>query len=88
MSAHPNPVQQTDPSLLERLLRMLALTEERELTCEEVNQLVDYYMELEQAGENVQHLFPGVAQHLRICPECAEEYDALRRVIGLNGDKS
>ncbi|NOX63957.1 MAG: hypothetical protein GXP42_18740 [Chloroflexi bacterium] len=86
MSNHPTSVRQTGSSPLERLLHILALTEERELTCEEVSQLTDYYAELEQAGESVQQLFPGVTQHLRICPECAEEYRALRRVIGMNGD--
>jgi predicted anti-sigma-YlaC factor YlaD len=68
--------------LLSKLLRMLALTKERELTCSEVNELLDYYLELEQSGENVKALMPTMTQHLRICPECVEEYEALRQIIG------
>lgn len=70
-------------SLFYKLLRMLALTKERELTCSEVNELLDYYVELEQAGENVKALMPTMTQHLRICPECKEEYDALKKITGI-----
>ena len=70
-------------SLFHKLLGMLALTRERELTCMEVNDLVDYYVELEQAGENVKALMPAMTQHLRICPECKEEYEALKQIIGI-----
>jgi len=69
-------------SLFHKLLEMLALTRERELECSEVNELADYYVELEQAGENVKALMPAMTQHLRICPECKEEYEALKQVIG------
>jgi len=78
-----SPVSTTEMSLFQKLLRMLALTKERELTCMEVNDLVDYYVELEQAGENVKALMPAMTQHLRICPECKEEYEALKQVIGI-----
>jgi len=70
-------------SLLSKLLHMLALTKERELTCSEVNELLDYYVELERSGENVKVLMPTMSQHLRICPECVEEYEALRQIIGI-----
>jgi hypothetical protein len=62
---------------------MLALTKERELTCSEVNELLDYYVELEQSGESVKALMPTMTQHLRICPECVEEYEALKQIIGV-----
>lgn len=77
------PVSTTEMSLFHKLLRMLALTRERELTCMEVNDLVDYYVELEQSGENVKALMPAMTQHLRICPECKEEYEALKQVTGI-----
>ncbi|NOZ49272.1 MAG: hypothetical protein GXP37_04390 [Chloroflexi bacterium] len=70
--------------MIQKLLRMLALTRERELTCDEVFDLMDYYTELEQAGENVQALMPQVAHHLQICPECREECEALLAVLTAN----
>ncbi|MCP4198231.1 MAG: hypothetical protein GY762_13860 [Proteobacteria bacterium] len=68
-------------SLFKKMLRMLALTEERELTCEEAFELFDYYAELEQSGESMRGLMPTLMQHLRICPECAEEYQALQKMM-------
>ncbi|NOZ70997.1 MAG: hypothetical protein GXP38_03645 [Chloroflexi bacterium] len=74
----------TQPTLLQKLLYMLSLTEERELGCAEVFELMDYYVELEQAGENVQMLLPQLAQHFRVCPDCAEEYEALCAIMKVN----
>lgn len=72
------------PSLLKKLLYVLSITEERELTCPEADQLLDYYTELEQRGENVKGMMPQIAHHLRICPECEEEHQALKHIIGLD----
>ncbi len=67
--------------IMGKLLRILAMTQERELSCVEVFTLVDYCIELERAGANVQGLLPQVAHHLRLCTECADEYLALRRCL-------
>ncbi|MCO6449838.1 MAG: hypothetical protein J5I90_03515 [Caldilineales bacterium] len=72
--------------LLRKLLNMLSLTRERELTCDEVFKLADYYVELQHQGENVQSLMPSVAQHLKICVECADEFEAMMRIIGAQPD--
>ncbi len=79
-ASHPIP---ESIAVLVRLLRTLAMTEERELSCEEVFELVDYYAELQGAGVNAQDLLPAVAHHLRLCPECADEYRALLRCLEL-----
>ncbi len=81
------PHQRTDASILwEKLLRMLSLTRERELTCNEAQDLLDIYVDLELAGKNPQQLLPDVSQHLRICPECREEHDALLKILA-EGDE-
>ncbi len=75
-------------AILVRLLRTLAMTEERELSCEEVFELVDYYAELQGTGVNAQDLLPAVAHHLRLCPECADEYRALMRCLEMETSAS
>lgn len=78
------PASLTTPSptpIMGKLMRVLAMTQERELSCVEVFTLVDYCIEMERAGENVQGLLPQVAHHLRLCAECADEYLALRRCL-------
>ena len=71
-------------AILEKMMRMLALTQERELTCPEVFELIDYYAQLEQSGENVRSLLPMLDQHLRLCGDCAEEYEALKQIIAMS----
>ena len=68
--------------IVQDLLRMLANTEEQELTCEQCFAFLDYYVELEAAGADVERILPEVAQHLRVCTDCEEEYRALLQVIG------
>lgn len=67
--------------LLIQLLRMLEKTREDELSCDDVFALVDEYVEAVQRGEDVARLKPLVLQHLEMCRECEEEYQALLRVL-------
>ena len=58
-------------------LSMMAVTEETELSCDEVHELIDQFAEMQTRGENPAHLFPLVQRHLDMCPECKEEFEAL-----------
>jgi hypothetical protein len=39
------------------------------------------YVELELAGGDAEHLFPGLAAHLRNCSACAEDYEGLVALV-------
>jgi len=67
--------------MMVRLLRMVENSDEVELTCDQVFELLDQYVELEARGENVAHLLPLVKRHLDRCRDCHEEYEALARVF-------
>ncbi len=71
---------------LKKLMRILSLTEERELSCEEAFDLVDAYLELEEAGENMLGRYPQLAHHLRLCSDCWDEYLALRECVEEHGE--
>ncbi len=61
---------------LRELLRVVAATRAQEIDCEQFLTRVAAY--LETIGD--QALLPEldvVAQHLEVCPECSEEFDAL-----------
>lgn len=62
---------------LKVLLDKLARTETHELACDDVHTVLAEFTEMQQRGENVSHLMPLVQQHLDLCPDCQEEYDAL-----------
>lgn len=68
-------------SMMGRLLRMVEDTDEVEIACDEVFELLDQYVELEARGEDVAQLLPFVKRHLEKCHDCHEEYEALMRVF-------
>lgn len=67
--------------MLRKLLEQIARTQERELHCGEVFALLDQYVEAVAAGQDPSSLMPLVKDHLELCPDCLEEYEALLRVI-------
>jgi hypothetical protein len=72
---------QENGSMMGKLLQMVENTDEIEIPCDEVFDLLDQYVELEARGEDVAHLLPMVKRHLDRCRDCHEEYEALARVF-------
>ncbi len=50
-----------------------------EVSCEECFELLDQYVDLELAGEDVDALVPGMRAHLAGCPACHEDHESLRK---------
>ena len=67
--------------LVPNLLRRLENTLDEELSCDEVLALVDVCAEASQRGEDVDKIAPLLRQHLAMCTECEEEYQALIQVL-------
>ena len=70
----------TDPRpdhLLERLLGPAA----PEVSCETCFELLDRYVDLEDAGTDADERLPGMRAHLQGCPACQEEYASLRALV-------
>ncbi|MBN1666800.1 MAG: hypothetical protein JW862_06915 [Anaerolineales bacterium] len=68
-------------SMMGKLLQMVENTDEVEIACDEVFELLDQYVEFEARGEDVAQLLPFVKRHLEKCHDCHEEYEALMRVF-------
>ena len=62
------------------LLRVVSATEPEELDCDQVLESVGALLESLEEGEEPPEELAKVSQHLRVCPECREEFDALMRV--------
>lgn len=73
----PSQAQQ----VLKAMLRKIEHTQEIELTCGEVFDLLDQYAEMAANGEDVTQLMPLVKQHLEMCSDCREEFEALLNVL-------
>jgi hypothetical protein len=70
-------------SEVERLLRLIARTEDEEISCSECFELLSIYVDLEVAGDNPDVKVPRFRQHLDQCGVCREEYETLREFIRL-----
>jgi len=71
---HPDP-------LMTKMLKSLAITDEHEISCDNVFAVLDEFAEAVMRGENVLTLMPLVRKHLDICPDCREEYESLLRML-------
>lgn len=77
----PTRRQSVQPEALQKMMEMLARTDEVELTCDEVFAMLDQFTELATQGVDVTRLMPLIQRHLDMCADCREEYEALRRVL-------
>ncbi len=69
-----------DPEM-QKLLQSLAMTEEQEISCDDVFAVLDQFVEAVRRGENVLIFMPLVRRHLDMCPDCREEYETLLRML-------
>jgi len=74
-------VQDPEQASIQVLLRSVAMTDEQELSCDEVYALVDQFAEMIKRGEDGSGLMPMVQKHLNMCPDCREEYEALLKMM-------
>lgn len=78
------PEELSDP-MIEQLIRSLASSNEEELSCSEVYDLLDQYAESHLRGEDAERLMPLLKEHLDVCHECCDEYEAL--ISAVEGSK-
>lgn len=62
-------------------LRILESVREEEIPCDEIYSKLDEYVEREVSKKDAAQLMPLIREHLDICPECCEEYEALLNVL-------
>ena len=65
-------------------LEQIYATAEAEIDCQRLQALLPTYVDLEIAGNHPADRLPEIKVHLAQCPDCAEEYQALRAVAGLD----
>ena len=65
-------------------LRILEGVREEEIPCSEIYAKLDEYVEREVSKKDAAQLMPLIREHLDVCPECCEEYEALLSVLNEN----
>lgn len=66
---------------IDALLRLVGLTQDEEINCEQCLASVAEFAEQQLSGKSIPEGLQSVAQHLSICGECREEYEALQRAL-------
>ena len=62
-------------------LRVLESVREDDIPCDEIYARIDEYVDREVDKKDAAQLMPLIREHLDICSECCEEYQALLDVL-------
>jgi hypothetical protein len=68
-------------------LRVLEKIRTEDMTCNEVFTQLDEYVEKEVDSKDSARLMPLLREHLDMCSDCCDEYEALLEVIEKSTDK-
>ncbi len=66
---------------IDSLMKLIGLTQDVELNCEQCLYLIAEFAERELAGKTLPAGLQAVEQHLSVCAECREEYEALQQAL-------
>ena len=78
-SVHPQ--QELTDEVVLGFLQVLESVREKDASCGEIYACLDEYVETQVNGKDAAILMPLVREHLDICHECCEEYEALLDVL-------
>ena len=66
---------------IDALLRLVGLTEKEEIDCESCLAVVAEFAEQRLSGKSISAGLKAIEQHLSVCAECREEYEALLKTL-------
>lgn len=69
------------PEQIDGLMNLIGLTRADEINCNECLEQVAEFAENHLEGRPVPLALRAVEHHLKLCAECREEYEALRKAI-------
>jgi Zn finger protein HypA/HybF involved in hydrogenase expression len=70
-----------DEDTVMALMRLVEKTNEGEYSCEETFDLLDEYVELAAADQDLELLMPLVKKHVDHCPDCGPRYEILLDIL-------
>lgn len=77
-----NPEPELTDEVVEKFLKVLEQARAEEMTCNDMYNRLDEFVENEvKEPETAEKITPLVREHLDMCPECCEEYEALLTVL-------
>ncbi|MBI3162738.1 MAG: hypothetical protein HYZ23_09520 [Chloroflexi bacterium] len=80
-----NAIPLQDDEVVLKFLRILENLRNEELTCAEIYARLDEFVEREVESKDAGKIAPLIRDHLDICSDCCEEYEALMTVLRHTG---
>lgn len=69
------------PEQARKLIEMVEVTRDHELTCDECLDEIAEFVEVKLAGRTLDDALQAVQDHLEICQHCNDEYVVLRKAV-------
>jgi len=76
-----SPHEQLSNTAVLGFLRVLETVDTVEISCDELYEKLDEYVEREVDKKDAARIMPLMREHLDTCPDCCEEYEALLHVV-------
>ncbi|WKZ34875.1 MAG: hypothetical protein QY332_14745 [Anaerolineales bacterium] len=76
-----NPQPALDDEVVLKFLRILENAHAEDLSCSETYARLDEFVEAEVRTKDAARITPLIREHLDMCPDCCEEYEALLTVL-------
>ena len=72
--------------IFKAVIQEIADTREVEIGCDECFEQLDRFLEMKLSGLDAAQAIPLVQEHLEVCGECREEFEALLAALRATGD--
>ena len=76
-----SPQEQLQDEVVIRFLKVLDRVREEEMSCEEMYHQLDEFVEQEVQSHEAGKIMPLIQEHLEMCHECCDEYEALLTIL-------
>ena len=64
-----------------KFLKILESVREEDMSCSEMYERIDEFVEREVKAHDAEKIMPLIQEHIDMCPECCDEYEALLDVL-------
>lgn len=75
------PQEKLEDEVILKFLNVLETARAEEMSCNDLYARLDEFVEREVQSKDAEKIAPLIREHLDICPDCCEEYEALLSVI-------
>ena len=75
------PKNELHDEVIVKFLQILENVRDEEMSCDEMFVRLDEFVETEVKSHDAEKIMPLLREHLDMCPDCDEEYEALLTVL-------